>query len=79
MAGRLAVAGLEACGPALSRECFLRALHAEAIDIDGFQLRYGPADNQGSDSVFLTVIGTDGKYRQIDELGEDDRGRPGSP
>ena len=71
MAGRLAVAGLEACGPDLSRECFLRSLHdAEAIDLDGLQLNYGPGDNQGSDAVFLTVIGPDGKYRQVDRLGE---------
>lgn len=71
MAGRLAVAGLEACGPDLSRECFLRSLHdAETIDLDGIQLNYGPGDNQGSDAVFLTVIGADGKYRQVDRLGE---------
>ena len=71
MAGRLAVAGLEACGPELSRECFLRSLHdAETIDIDGIQLKYGPDDNQGSDSVFLTVIGADGKYHQVDKLGD---------
>jgi len=71
LAGRLAVAGLEACGPELSRECFLRSLHdAETIDIDGIQLEYGPDDNQGSDAVFLTVIGTDGKYHQVDKLGD---------
>ncbi len=71
MAGRLAVAGLEACGPDLSRERFLRSLHdAETIDIDGVRLHYGPGDNQGSDAVFLTVIGADGKYRQVDRLGE---------
>ena len=70
MAGRLAVAGLEACGPELSRECFLRSLYAETIDIDGIQLKYGPEDNQGSDAVFLTVIGTDGKYHQVDKLAD---------
>ena len=52
MARHLAVAGLEACGPELSRECFLRSLHdAETVDIDGIQLKYGPGDNQGSDAV----------------------------
>ena len=39
------------------------------MEIDGFELKYGPNDNQGSDSVFLTVIGEDGKYRQVDKLG----------
>ena len=70
LAGRLAIAGLEACGPNLSRECFLRAAWgADAIDIDGIQLKYGPDDNQGSDAVFLTVIGADGKYHRVEKLG----------
>ena len=69
LAGRLAIFGLEACGPELSRQCFINALHtSDVIDIDGFQLKYGPNDNQGSDSVFLTVIGPDGKYRQANKL-----------
>ena len=79
MAGRLAVAGLEACGLEFSRECFLRSLHdAETIDIDGIRLKYGPGDNQGSDPVFLTVIGDDGKYHQVDRLGDTYRGSPGT-
>lgn len=79
MAGRLAVAGLEACGPALSRECFLRSLHhAEAVDIDGIELTYGPDDNQGSNAEFLTVIGADGKYHQVDRLGYAHREIPGT-
>ena len=70
LAGRLAIIGLDACGRELSRRCFTDALRtAETIDIDGFQLEYGPDDNQGSDAVFLTVIGQDGKYRQIEKLG----------
>ena len=69
LAGRLAVAGLEACGPDLSRECLLRAVReAGAIEIDGMQLSYGPHDNQGSDAVFLTVMGTDGKYHGVEKL-----------
>ena len=67
LAGRLAIAGLEACGEDVSRECFLDAVqNSESIDIDGLQLKYGPDDNQGSDAVFLTVIGEDGKYRQVE-------------
>ena len=69
LAGRLAIAGLEACGRDLSRDCFVRALHTdEPIDIDGMRLKFGPQDNQGSDEVFLTVIGADGEYRQVDQL-----------
>ena len=63
LAGRLAVAGLEKCGPDPTRKCFLDGmLGAELIDLDGFQLKYGGTDNQGSDAVFLTVIGKNGAY-----------------
>ena len=69
LAGRLAITGLDACGRELSRQCFTDALRAaETVDIDGFQLEYGPDDNQGSDAVFLTVIGEDRKYRKVENL-----------
>ena len=67
LAGRLAILGLERCGPELSRDCFLRSLRG-ADAIDGFRLAYGEADNQGSDAVFLTVIGPDGRYRAVERL-----------
>ena len=71
LAGRLAIAGLQACGPDLSRECFLNAVYNSAsIDIDGMRLRYGPGDNQGSDAVFLTMIGADGEYHQVGKLAD---------
>ena len=70
LAGRLAIIGLDACGRELGRQCFIDALRtAETIDIHGFELEYGPDDNQGSDAVFLTVIGRDGRYRQVERLG----------
>lgn len=66
LAGRLAIAGLEGCGRDVDRACFLDSLRsADVIDIDGFELRYDTQDNQGSDSVFLTTIGSDGKYRPV--------------
>ena len=69
LAGRLAIAGLEACGPDLSRECFLDALRdAASINVDDIRLQYGAGDNQGSDEVILTVLGADGNYRQVDRL-----------
>ena len=69
LAGRLAIIGLDACGRDLSRRCFIDALRAaETINLDGFQLEYGPDDNQGSDAVFLTVIGRDEEYRQVEKL-----------
>ena len=72
LAGRLAIAGLEGCGRELSRSCFLNAIGgSEAMDIEGFRLAYGAGDNQGSDAVFMTVIGEDGRLHQVDNLLED--------
>ena len=69
LAGRLAIAALERCGREVNRTRFLNSLRgADTIDLDGFELRYGANDNQGSDAVFLTVIGTDGSYRSIQTL-----------
>ena len=69
LAGRLAIFGLKICGREVDRECFLNGLrNAGDFDIDGFQLGYSDRDNQGSDTVFLTVIGQDGSYQPIDSL-----------
>ena len=69
LAGRLAIAGLDGCGPNLTRHCFLNAIrNNQSVAIDGFPLRYGPEDNQGSDAVYITVLGEDGRYRQVDRL-----------
>ena len=71
LAGRLAIAGLEKCGRDLDRECFLASLReAEAFDIEGFAIRFGEDDNQGSDRVFLTVIGPGEQYYAIESLDE---------
>ncbi len=70
LAGRLTIAALDGCGRELERACFFESLRrADVIDIDGFELRYdGNADNQGSDEVFLTVIGEDGLYHPVDTM-----------
>lgn len=76
LAGRLAIAGLERCGAELTRECFLAGFRSsEPVDLDGFGLRYGVGDNQGSDTVFLTMIDENGEYIAIDSLAT--RGRAG--
>lgn len=63
IAGRLAIARLQECGPDVTRECFLNVFsESTSIDIDGLQLQYGPGDNQGSDKVFLTRLDSDGEY-----------------
>ena len=69
LAGRLAIAAVEGCGQAVNRVCFLDSLRRSTIiDLDGFHLHYGEGDNQGSDAVFLTVIGSDGQYHAIENL-----------
>ena len=69
MAGRLAIAGLDRCGRDVNRDCFLGILNQlEVIEIDEFQLQYGPEDNQGSDRVFLTVLGPFGSFHPANTL-----------
>ena len=69
LAGRLAIFALDGCGADVSRECFLDSLEsADMVNLDGFTLRYGQDDNQGSDAVFLTAIGEDGRYRAVETL-----------
>ena len=69
LAGRLAIAALELCGREVDRQCFLNALpNSDRVDIGGLTLRFGADDNQGSDSVFLTMIDDSGAYRPITSL-----------
>ena len=69
LAGRLAIAGLDGCGRDLTRDCLLNEIRSGRVaGIDGFPLQYGYDDNQGSDAVFVTVLGEDGHYRQVDTL-----------
>ena len=70
LAGRLAIAGLEMCGVALNRECFLDSILANDtfIDLDGFPLRYSEGNNQGSNQVYLTRIAENGTYEPTDTL-----------
>lgn len=68
LAGRMAIVGLRRCGQDLTRTCFLdEILRGEPIDIDGFRLTFGDDDNQGSDTVFLSVI-EDGRYVPADSM-----------
>ena len=69
LAGRLAIAGLERCGREVTRSCFLsQLLDGGDFDLDGFPLSYSGGSNQGSNKVFLTVIGADGQYQPIERL-----------
>ena len=52
-------------------QCFLDALHQPSLtDVGGFLLSFDTNDNQGSDAVFLTAIGSDGQYHPLETLSE---------
>ncbi len=71
LAGRLAAAVLEQCGPEVRRECFTEGLRQQGdFDFGGFELSYGENDNQGSDRVYWTVLRADGRYHPIERLGQ---------
>ena len=69
LGGRLAIYALQQCGAKVDRDCIHSALRSGSdIDLDGFILRFGKYDNQGSDRVFLTAIGPDGQYMPLTTL-----------
>ena len=69
IAGRLAIDRLQACGVNLSRQCFLNVLSSSTtVPIDNLTLQYGPGDNQGSDAVHLTVIGSNGQLQSATSI-----------
>lgn len=70
LAGRVAIAGLERCGAEVTRSCFLDSLlNGGELEIDHFPLNYAEG-KQGSEEVFLTIIGEDGFYHPIERLHE---------
>ena len=51
-----------------TRKALLAKLTDGQYDLDGFSLSFGPNKNQGSDAVYLTVIGPDGKFKPVTTL-----------
>ncbi len=69
LAGRLAIHVIDHCGKQVDRSCIDKVLQTgDTINLDGFTLRYNNDDNQGSDKVFLTIIGPDGQYKPLTSL-----------
>ena len=69
LAGRLVAEGLRRSGPQATPASFLETLRqTPSIDLGGFELGYGPSDNQGSDRVYLTVIDRNGKVRPVTRM-----------
>ena len=72
LAGRLTIEGLERAGADLDRVRFLNSLlRGGTVNLDGLVLRFGEGDNQGSNQVYLTRIGDDGRYLPISRLGDE--------
>lgn len=72
IAGRFVIEVTDRCGREIDRQCFLQNMRdGNLIDLGGFELQFGPTDSQGSNEVFLTVIGSDGSYRPIDVMTQD--------
>ena len=69
LAGRLLIEGVRRAGAEVTPARLLRALRqASSIDLGGFELSYGPDDNQGSDRVYLTRIDANGKVQPITKM-----------
>jgi branched-chain amino acid transport system substrate-binding protein len=67
--GRLMVAALEKTGRDVTRASMLDAIaKTGSFDFGGLKLVYGPANNRGSNQVFLTVIQPDGKLHPVARL-----------
>ncbi len=69
LAGCMAVVGLERAGSGAGRSRFLDGiLKADPIYLGEFTLRFRLGENQGSDRVYLTLIGPDGTYSPIESM-----------
>ena len=69
IAGRLTAQVLEACGDAPTPAGFLaKVAEVGRFRVGGFDLRYGPEDNQGSNRVFLTRIEANGELAALTRL-----------
>jgi len=66
--GYVACKMLHMAGPTPTRESYLATLFGQStsIDLGDIQLQYGPGDNRGSSSVFLSRLMADGGYRAMD-------------
>lgn len=70
LVGRAVIAALDKISGEPTRQALLQQFTNGNYDLGGFALAYGPNDNQGSDAVFLTVIGADGKFKPVATLSQ---------
>ena len=68
LVGRLVTAALAKVSGEPTRAALLAAIADHTFDLGGFHLTYSGTDNQGSDAIYLTVIGENGQFRAIRNL-----------
>ena len=68
LVGKLTIAALQKLSGETTRKAFLDTVFSNSFDLGGVKLTYGPDDNQGSDTVFLTLIQADGSFKPITSL-----------
>ncbi len=68
LAGRLVIAALQKEPGEPQRQDFLNTVFANAFDLGGFELSFGPGNNQGSSEVFLTILQEDGSFKPAGDL-----------
>lgn len=66
MVGRLTVEALKTAGADVTRDSLLKAIYGTGtFDLGGAVLVYGPGDNQGMETVYLTEIQADGSFKPV--------------
>jgi len=69
LVGRLVIEALKRVPGEPTREALLDAITSTgAFDVDGIELIFGPAKNQGMDQVFFTILQADGSFKPVTRL-----------
>src|SRR2546430_14396120 len=69
LVGRLVIEALKRVPGEPTREALLDAITSTgAFDLDGIELIFGPAKNQGMDQVFFTILQADGSFKPVTRL-----------
>jgi ABC-type branched-subunit amino acid transport system substrate-binding protein len=73
VAARLVVEALKRSENPVTRAGLLETIKNTGVfDLDGVKLSYGPASNQGMDTVYFTVIQADGSFKAVEKLSNTD-------
>lgn len=68
LVGRTVIAALEKIEGEPTRKTFMEKLSSSNYDLGGFKLSFAPNSNQGSNTVFLTVLDASGKFKPVGKL-----------